>query len=234
MKPVLIIQNTPFESPGNVPAYLRERNISTQIVRSYVNDVFPEPDSVSAIINLGCPHSVTTYYQHDFLTKLYAYASGAVRANVPYLGICFGGQMLAKILGARVEANPVKEIGTYTVNLTEAGKSDPLFAGFPDTFPVFHWHGDTFRIPFDAAHLVSGEDCKNQAFRKGRLVALQFHLEALAEEVPSWCDVYADELAGFGAEKKNIIADYNLVADQVSKLGLRLLDNFFALTADSR
>lgn len=228
MKPVLIIQNTPHESAGTIPTYLKDRSIAFEVVRSFEDGVtFPPVENFRAIINLGCPYSVTRYAEHDFLKRLYSFVADVVRNNIPYLGVCFGGQLLAKILGARVEANPVKEIGTYTVTLTEAGKSDPLFAGFPETFPVFHWHGDTFRIPFDAAHLVSGADCKNQAFRKGIFVALQFHLEALADKVPSWCDAYAEELREFGRTKDEILAEYSKVARESTRFGFKLLDNFF-------
>jgi GMP synthase (glutamine-hydrolysing) len=77
-----------------------------------------------------------------------------------------------------VEANKVKEIGAMPVTLTEDGAADPLFGGFDREFPVFQWHGDTFRIPFGATWLAQSSDCKNQAFRKGNLVGVQFHLEA--------------------------------------------------------
>ncbi|HKK21730.1 MAG TPA: type 1 glutamine amidotransferase [candidate division Zixibacteria bacterium] len=232
MKPVLLIQNTPFESPGCVPSYLNDRGMPFSLVRSFEDGAsFPAVESVSAVINFGCPHSVTRYTEHDFLKTLYSFVAQAVRANTSYLGICFGGQLLAKILGARVEANPVKEIGTYQVELTAEGKSDPLFAGFPERFPVFHWHGDTFRIPFDATHLVSGADCRNQAFRQGKFVALQFHLEALADEVPSWCNSYADELNEFGKTKGAIADAYQAIAAESEELGHRLLDNFFALVS---
>ncbi len=232
MKPVLVIQNTPYESPGNILPYLNDRRLPFTLLKSYEEGAtFPSLDSIGAIINLGCPHSVTRYAEHEFLKRLYAFVAGAVRENVPYLGICFGGQLLAKILGARVEANPVKEIGTYTVRLTDEAKSDPLFRGMPESFPVFHWHGDTFRIPFDASHLVIGEDCRNQAFRKGNFVALQFHLEALADEIPDWCHSYADELSEFGKTEADIVEGYRSVALESGKLGYKLLDNFFALAS---
>jgi GMP synthase-like glutamine amidotransferase len=232
MKPVLLIQNTPFESPGSIPSYLNDRHIRYTLGKSFEDGAsLPAVESVGAVINLGCPNSVTRYAEYDFLKRLYSFVAQAVRVNTPYLGICFGGQLLAKILGARVEANPVKEIGTYQVELTDDGKSDPLFAGFPEKFPVFHWHGDTFRIPFDATHLVSGADCQNQAFRQGNFVGLQFHLEALADEVPSWCDAYSDELSEFGRTKDKIVAEYKTKEKEAVNLGYQLLDNFFALTS---
>jgi len=90
--------------------------------------------------------------------------------------------LLARAAGAEVRKNPVMEIGGYEVRLTDAGKKDTLFKNFPGTFPVFHWHGDTFDIPQGAELLVTGEKCKNQAFRYKNSVALQFHLEVTSSE----------------------------------------------------
>ena len=72
--------------------------------------------------------------------------------------------MLAKRLGAEVKRSPKLEIGCYTVQLTHYGKNDPLFLGFPETFPVFQWHGDVFEIPSEGQLLAKGDLCPIQSF----------------------------------------------------------------------
>lgn len=232
MKPVLIIQNCDAESAGSIPDYLKERHLPSTVVHSYLQEPFPALEQIQAVINLGCPLSVTTYHEHPFLRDLYAFVAGAVRAGTPYLGVCFGGQLLAKVLGARVEANPVKEIGVYDVKLSETGRSDPLFEGFEPNFAVIQWHSDTFRIPFGAQTLAEGADCKNQAFRVGRAVGLQFHLEASAAEVFKWCEAYPNELQEVGRSREQFLEAARRNEAEIRKSNDRLLDNFFRMNQD--
>lgn len=229
MKPLLIVQNCEKESAGTILNYLAERKLPYLVVHSYLNHDLPDISSVDAIINLGCPHSVMRYQELDYLKKLYQFVSEAVRSDKPYLGLCFGGQILAKVLGARVERNPVMEIGTYEIRLTDAGFKSDLFKGFDKSFSVFHWHGDTFKIPFGAENLAETKDCKNQAFQKGNAVGLQFHLEADINEIPIWCDEYDDELRDFGKTREEIIQDYQRVSDKTKELNYLFLDKFLNL-----
>ncbi len=227
MKPILIIRNCAVETAGTILDYLRERNLDHQAIDTFSDQPLPDPADLSAVVVLGCPESVYNYRQHPHLIKLYSFVAAAARIDLPYLGICGGGQMLAKVLGAEVKPNAVKEIGAYRVTLTEAGKKDFLFAGYDDIFEVFQWHGDTFKVPFGAELLVEGIDCKNQAFRKGNLVGLQFHLEAPLEEASAWCDSYAHELVEIGSTKEAVLSGYRPIAEIARRLNYRLLDNFF-------
>ncbi|MCB2229696.1 type 1 glutamine amidotransferase [bacterium] len=229
MKPVIVIQNCEIESPGTIGAYFKDRKIPFNVVRSFAGERIPEPDELDLLVVLGTPTSVTEYRKHDYLINLFTLITRTIHEQKPILGICFGAQLLAHALGARVQANKVKEIGPLPVQLTDEGASDPLFEGFPAEFKVFQWHGDTFRIPFGATHLAKSEDCKNQAFRKDNLVGLQFHLEADPDEVPLWCDAYAGELAEEGKTKDEITENYKAVAENTRTLGFKLLDNYFNL-----
>ncbi len=226
-KPIAIIQNTEVESAGSILEWLTQQQLPYTVIHSYKQQQLPDINAIGAVIVLGCPYSVQEYKQHDFLKNLFAFISKAVRTDLPYLGLCFGAQMLAAVLGSRVKPNPVKEIGTYRVTLTDTGRADSIFQGFDDSFDVFQWHGDTFDVPFGAQLLVEGEQCKNQAFRKGNAVGLQFHLEALAEDVPRWCTVNHEELLEFGRSKDEITIEYQQVAKQAQENNFRLLENFF-------
>ena len=63
-------------------------------------------------------------------------------------------QIIAAALGARVYANPVREIGWWPLQLLPAAADSPLFRGFPAQVEVFHWHGDTFDLPPGVAHIA--------------------------------------------------------------------------------
>jgi GMP synthase-like glutamine amidotransferase len=121
------------------------------------------------------------------------------------------------------------EIGAYEVRLTEDGSVDPLLRGFPPRFPVFHWHGDTFGIPRGATLLVQGRDCRNQMFRKAKVVGVQFHLEVASPEAEIWANEYVDELAAFGKGKDEVVAECRERDQQMKVLAQRLLGNFLKI-----
>jgi len=229
MSHIYIIQNWASESAGTIVDYLEKKSKPYKIIHSYNGEAMPRVANVEAVIVMGCPISVNRYREHEFLQRLYDFMSKAVAAETPLLGVCLGGQMLAKVLGARVHRNPVREIGAYNVQLTETGCLDKLFDSFKSTFPVFHWHNDTFDIPEGARHLAEGEHCPNQAFRKGNAVGIQFHLEPRADEIPRWCDEYVEELTEEELTGEKIVADFNSRAETLRKMNFLLLDNFFSV-----
>lgn len=226
MKNILIIQNCETESAGTILEFLAQNKINHSVVHTYKNQELPSIDKFSTVINLGCPNSIREYIKYDYLKKLYQYISQVIRNDIPYLGICFGAQILAHILGTPIEKNNVKEIGCYNITLTPDGLNDPIFDGFAPNFPVFHWHHDTFKIPRGATLLAEGIDCKNQAFRKGKAVGIQFHLEVTSLEVSKWASIYKDELVGFPISKNKIISDCETNAAEFKNLQFKLLENF--------
>ncbi|KAA3636486.1 MAG: type 1 glutamine amidotransferase [Calditrichaeota bacterium] len=230
MKPILIIQNCKIESPGTITDYLTENGLPYQIIHTYNNHDFPAVESISSVINLGCPESASTYEQVPYLKNLYAFVARIVRTNKPYLGICFGAQILARVLGAQVIKNEKMEIGTYKVTLTDEGKSDSIFEGINSPFNVFHWHADTFKIPFGAELLATGVDCKNQAFRQNNLIGIQFHFEADIKEIPTWCDAYTDELKLIGKTKEQVISEYESHFESIKSNNSKFIGNFLKVT----
>ena len=225
-KRVLLIQNHPIETPGRVEEYLREKNIAFQIAHSYTNDELPPPKSFSHVIAFGCPRAVVDVLEEEWTKKLFDYLDDIRRADLPYLGMCYGAQLMAANLGANVLPNGSKEIGVYNVTLDPAGESDPLFAGFPKTFLVFHWHGDMFDIPEGGERLATSSACANQCFRHGQNYGIQFHLEADPVKLPVWCKEYAEEIPDVGKTAEQVLAEYKEVESETRRLCFLLLDNF--------
>jgi GMP synthase-like glutamine amidotransferase len=228
---VLILQNCREEGIGLYGTRLRELNISHDTIHTYADKSLPPLDRYGAIIIGGTPLSVNNIHRHNFLLKEGRFLIMALDRGKSILGICFGAQLLARLLGAEVKKNPLMEIGAYPVRLTAAGRSDPLFNGFPRTFPVFHWHGDTFAIPPGAKRLAMDRDCPNQAFRMGSALGLQFHLEITAAEAGSWADTYAEELPAVAKSKAQVIGECREHEPMMANLAVLLLDNFLAAAA---
>ncbi|MHC4549712.1 MAG: type 1 glutamine amidotransferase [Planctomycetota bacterium] len=226
---VLIVQNCAAEGAGLYERCLADRGIAFEVFHAYRGGPFPPAKGYDAVVVGGTPVAAYHVHRHPFLRAEWLFVEEVVQAGTPCLGICFGGQLLARLLRARVYAHALQEIGGGEIELTRAGREDPLFAGFPERFPVFSWHHDTFDIPDGATHLGASAACRNQAFRRGGAVALQFHLEVTAADAARWADAYADELAQVGKAKDEVVAGCAEREDRMRPLAERLMGNFLAL-----
>lgn len=156
---------------------------------------------IDGVVALGGPMSVYEHADVEGLDDSLRLLRAALHWDAPILGICLGSQLLAWALGAQVRAGSTmglrKEIGWHRVSLTERGRVDPIFHGFDERRPVFHWHGDTFDLPEGSWLLASSDAYPHQAFRHGRWAyGVQFHVEVTPRLVEEWTRAYAAELAG--------------------------------------
>jgi GMP synthase (glutamine-hydrolysing) len=229
---VLAIQNFEVEGIGLHEEYLRERKIYLDTIHPYRGDLFPSDEGFDLVIVGGTPVCVREIDSHPFLLEERSYLTERIEGGGSCLGICFGSQLLASLLGAGVKRNPVREIGGYEVRLTPEGKTDPLLAGFPDTFPVFHWHGDTFDIPEGALHLAEGDNCQNQLFRRGNVIGVQFHIEITTPMAARWTVEYADELPETGKSAEQVVQECRVHESEMRELTWLFMDNLFSVLSE--
>ncbi|HWB63664.1 MAG TPA: type 1 glutamine amidotransferase [Chitinophagales bacterium] len=173
-----ILQHEPFEGAGLIADWAAEKGHTTTITLVYEKQPLPPGPDFDWLVIMGGGMSVNDEDKYDWLKPEKQFVRRVIEAGKVVIGICLGSQMLANVLGKRVYKNPVKEIGWWPVQLTDAGKkSDFLTPGW-DGQMFFHWHGETFDLPDGAQHLAISEGCKNQAFSIGkRIFGFQFHPE---------------------------------------------------------
>ena len=228
-KRILAIQNMAGEDFGRVERHLRAAGHDVVVVQAHGGKPLPGPERWDAVLVGGTPLAAYRWHDHGFLRDEAAFLQRAVAAFVPCLGICFGSQFLAHLLGGRARQADRKEIGGYEVHLTEDGRHDPLLAGFPPRFRVFQWHGDTFDLPPGASLLARGDGCRNQLFRRGSVVGVQFHPEVTAADAARWARMYPGELAEAGRTEEEVTAECRAVDAEMDRLAARLMDNFLAV-----
>lgn len=204
---VLGIQNCEVEGFGRFEKLFPEKGALFTVVHPYRGEKFPTLHDFDVVVVGGTPVSALAVADHPFLQAESRFLDLAIGEAIPCLGICFGAQILAQLLGAAVKRAPSAEIGTYEVRLTSPGSRDPLLARFPGRFPVFHWHADTFSIPEGGDQLVTGSTCPTQMFRHGSVVGMQFHLEVTPSEARAWAAEYQDELAAFGKTESSLMEE---------------------------
>lgn len=178
-----------------------------------------------ALVVMGGPMNVYQEKEHPFLKKENAFIRKAVKAGVPYFGVCLGSQLLAKALGARVYKARRPEVGWDDVSLTPAARKDPVFGEVgKKKLRVMQWHEDTFDIPSGAVKLASSRAVPNQAYvLDGRFYGLQFHVEADRPLLADWFKKHAD--------RKEILAEHRRYRRRLDALTRRMYARFFALSA---
>lgn len=178
------LQHVPFEGPAAVSDWARGRGLAIDTTRLYAAEPLPALDDFDWLLVMGGPMGVGDADRHPWIVPERELIRSAVEADKRVLGICLGAQLVASALGARVYPNRHREIGWFEVRRCPVPPETPFAGRFPDRLTVFHWHGDTFDLPGGAVLLAESDACRHQAFAfGGRVLALQFHLEATADSV---------------------------------------------------
>ena len=192
MKPVAIFRHARSEGPAYFATYLERRAIPWRLFPLDEGRAAPrDVRKFSGLAFMGGPMSVNDAL--PWIKPVLELAREAVRKDVPTLGHCLGGQLMAKALGGEVSRARVKEIGWGEVEVADNGVAREWFA--PATaFEVFHWHGETFSIPPGATRVLGNAHCANQAFAVGKHLGMQCHVEMTEALIRNWCRGGADEI----------------------------------------
>lgn len=189
------LQHVPFEGPGYLDTWSRGRGHELRRVEVWSGAPLPETGESDGLFILGGPMNVYEEDRYPWLAPEKRFIERILSEGKPILGICLGAQLLAVVLGGVVSENTRKEIGWFPVQITPEGRKIGHFAGFPDDFMAFHWHGDRFSIPEGAVLAASSEACAEQAFVYGeRVVGLQFHLESTEKSIQSLVQHCGEEI----------------------------------------
>jgi GMP synthase-like glutamine amidotransferase len=185
MRPVAIFRHARSEGPGHFATWLERHSVPWQLIAVDAGEALPrDARRFAGLAFMGGPMSVND--ELPWIAPLLELIRDAVRQDVPTLGHCLGGQLIAKAFGAAVTRNPVKEIGWGEVRVADNGLARAWLADL-QAFEAFHWHGETFAIPPGATRVLESEHCANQAFALGRHFGLQCHVEMTEALVEAWC-----------------------------------------------
>ncbi len=219
------LRHVPFEDLGLLAPILQREGWEVTLRDVATEDLVH--DSIAdagLLIVLGGPIGACETAAYPFLASELALIEYRLARDLPVLGICLGSQLMAKALGSRVFAGPVKEIGWGGVELTGEGAASCLAPLRQDDAVVLHWHGDSFDLPRGAQLLASNRHYENQAFAYRRnALALQFHLEADPHRLEQWYVGHAAELAA----AKLSVAELRAATARLADGRARLADRVF-------
>jgi GMP synthase-like glutamine amidotransferase len=186
---IYCLEHLKNETLGSIGTWITQKQYSLTKTLLYKEDcyeepLFPNPEEFDLLLIMGGSMSVWQETEYPWLKPEKKFVKEVIKSGKPILGSCFGGQIIADVLGAKVKKNRTKEIGWHTVKSvippgTEKKASLEIPTCYFSEFKAFMWHGDTFEIPAGATRLFESEACANQGYLyNGNILGVQFHPEA--------------------------------------------------------
>ena len=213
---VLIIEHERETPGGLIYEWLADHDAQVEELHIDVDDREVDPRDYDLLIPLG-----SEFAAYDdtvpFLEREKNLLRAATDADVPILGICFGGQLLARVLGGKSFRAEQSEIGWLPVRST-----DPELV--PEG-PWFQWHFDSFTVP-DGATVIAESDAGPQAFVIGRSLGVQFHPEVTPQIMDEWVRAYRHELDDSGVDPDALLEETHRNADAAKAMSRKLLDAY--------
>jgi GMP synthase (glutamine-hydrolysing) len=183
---LLVVQNDPDKSLGRLADPLTSAGALLDV--RFADDPLPDVRGYAGLIVL--PGLANPVDDTPAIHRARDTIERALAAGLPILGLCLGGQLLAQALGGSVHPC-TPQLGFGDVEVLPAAAGDPLLAGAPERFAIFHAHTYAFDAPPGADVLLADDVCV-QACRAGEAWAFQCHPEISAE----WAAALAAGLRG--------------------------------------
>jgi GMP synthase-like glutamine amidotransferase len=233
---VLVLQHIACEPPGVFEDVMRESGAAIERVELDEGEQIPAGAAFDAIVVMGGPMGAYEDAEHGWLAGEKRYLAQAAHAGTPIFGACLGAQLLAAALGGRAYPGDQPEVGVLDVELTTAGREDPVTGALPPSLATLQWHSDTFDLPPGAELLARSPAYPSQAYRWGEAVyAVQFHIEVTEAMAAEWAAVPAyaralEAVRGPGALDA-LLADFAARAPEMQRHARALFERWFALVS---
>lgn len=228
MSRALILQHDHVSPPGPVAERFAHRGyeIVEEVVVSPENFHspnqpfdFPDPRDFDALVVMGAPWGAWDDETiGNWLLPEMEWMREADDLGIPVFGICFGGQLLARVHGGSVARGPRAEIGWTSIWSQE---TDLVGTG-----PWFHWHYDRWQVP-PGAREIARNSLASQAFVLRRNLAVQFHPELTPAGLKGWYENGGRPLVEADGQDPDILYQHTLAeAEDAARRAHDLVDAF--------
>jgi len=190
-----------------------------------ITTTFPNFNEYDLLVPMGAPYGA---YEDDrignWLLPELEKLKQAHKDGIPILGICFGGQLMARALGGSVARAPKAEVGWIEI---ESDDKTLIPTG-----PWFAYHWDRWMTPKGATEIAK-TDIANQAFVMGRTLALQFHPEVDPEVLEAWLAMEGGcaEVEAEGVDVEQLRSQTKSIQPASDKRTYDLVDTFLRRVA---
>lgn len=225
----IILEHLPSRGAGLLGDVLREFGHTLKHVRVCDGHSLPvDLDHVTGIVSLGGPQTSMDDEANPWMKQERSLLLEAHRRGVPILGICLGSQLLAQALGGRVERMPgLTQMGYHPIDLTPAGREDPLLAGIGWTSLQFEFHQDhVVELPAEAQLLATNVESHIQAWVAGTSsYGFQFHPEFDWQLIEEAADRSDREFKEAGITKARFLEQLKPQYPEARRLARRIFES---------
>lgn len=223
---VSFFQNSKSGGPGLIGEYAEERGWPIRQVIGFeqASGVAAEPMRDDVVVFLGSPRSAfemdEPWIAHEFhlMKRLLAFGT-------PVLGVCFGAQLMARVIGGEVRTMDQAFRGWHA----NEAVADPLWRG-----PWLRWHNDRIFLPAGVEPLATSEGIV-QGFAHANAVGMQFHPEITPPMLRQWIEGSTGNTATEAmAEAERILnADFEAIRRRSFALFEHVFDRLLGVPADT-
>ncbi len=186
----LLIKHSDGWRDDRCERWLHQHGFTSETHISQNGKSFPDVNRFTHVIVYGGIPCVKDAAHMECLQREMKFLDTVLSSNTPCIGICLGAQLIAHVLGARVNPLPCRsiEFGFSLITPTEEGNDF-----MPQPCNMLQWHCEGFELPKDCTLLATGSVFPNQAFRYGDCTyGVQFHPEVTADVLKIWHHRYIE------------------------------------------
>jgi GMP synthase (glutamine-hydrolysing) len=223
---VLIVGNTDDSDAGFVGERLSDHGaVFTVANRDYPDELARRSESFDLLLLLGSDSAVHDPTRAHLVSAEMALVRQMLAFGTPILGICYGGQLLARTAGATVTPAARPEVGW-----TELDTRDDRLA---PAGPWLQFHADRW-WPVPATPTLARTSLAPQAFQWGRALGLQFHPEVTPTAADSWVRQYHSMVVAAGVDPDRVLHDTARLWAEAAARCAQLVDDFLEDVAGQR
>lgn len=211
---ILVLEHDADAPAALLVAWAQSRGHELRVVEGRDPDGWPEIEEFDAIVSLGSEQSAVRS-DVPWVAREIEFLARAHDCRVPILGICFGGQVLAKALGGTVSRAPSREM---TWRRVPSAEPELITEG-----PWVLWHEDLFTLP-PGARLLAGTPDETVAFTSGASIGLQFHPEADRGCAEIWLESARPKWASYGVDEGQLLDEIERYGPGARERALDLFD----------
>lgn len=223
--PALILQHEASTPPGYLGEWLEERGIAAETIPVWEQGPPADPAGRPWICSLGSDQTPGREGAPAWVEAEVAFLCDALAADVPVLGLCFGGQALAAAAGGTVHPADPPSAGWATVETTDPELIAPG--------PWLHFHYDQL-VPPPEAEVIATSAAGVAAFRLDRHLGLQFHPETGPAIVAGWAESERERLTALGIDPAGVAAGGERLGPRPRELAFALFDAWRARVLGGR
>ncbi len=192
---ILCITHSDFDLGPHIASWIKNQQHTLTYCRPFQGQSFPSLDEFDWLILTGGTQCLLEKKQYTFLLDEIDFVKRAIASNKIVLGFCLGAQIIGESYGQETELSPYQEVGAFPIELTLAGKNDPILKDLPQSLTVAHWHKYMPGITKTATILATSAGCPRQIIRYSpKTYGFQCHPELCLQDVEKAISLFYEQL----------------------------------------